>query len=157
MRSLIIGLILSITPAWALAAAKPTAEETNKVLDYYYNGKGLGPVLLESKICRDIQREGDEKNECAGEISDGDLKLEESVYLWMSFMAPVGSEPQNIIVQFENGGITRNVKTFQVNGGLRYRTWLKISLNKIGRWNIKLAHDAGADVFPLGERQVTVE
>jgi hypothetical protein len=157
MRYVLLGLMLCLTPVWAWADAKPTPEEAKRVLDFYYHGKGLGPVLLESKVCRDIQREGDEKGECAGDLSAQTIKKGETVYLWMAYMVPSGDEAQNIIVQFENGGVTRSVKNLQVSGQLRYRTWVKAPLDKVGPWKVKIIHDDGANTVPLGSRDITVE
>jgi hypothetical protein len=149
--------MLCLTPVVAFADTKPAPEEVKRVLDYYYHGKGLGPVLLESKVCRDVQREGDEKSECSGDITSQAVKKGEAVYLWMAYMTPLGDEPQNIIVQFENGGVTRIVKNLQVTGQLRYRTWLKVTFDKAGPWKVKIAHDTGASAVALGGRDVTVE
>lgn len=157
MRIIILSLMLALTPALALADAKPAPEDVKRVLDYYYHGKGMGPVLLETKICREIQREGDEKSECAGDITAQTVKKGESIYLWMAFMVPLGDEPQNIIAQFENGGVTRMVKNLQVSGQLRNRTWLKITLDKVGPWKVKIVHDTGSSAIALGARDVTVE
>lgn len=157
MRIVLLGLMLCLTPVLALADAKPTPEEAKRVLDFFYHGKGMGPVLLESKVCRDIQREGDEKGECAGDLSAQTIKKGDTVYLWMAYMVPSGDEVQNLIVQFENGGVTRLVKNVQVSGQLRYRTWLKAPLDKAGTWKVKIVHDAGSGVVPLGSRDITVE
>lgn len=157
MRIIILSLMLGLTPVLALADTKPTPEEVKGVLDYYYHGKGMGPVLLETKVCREIQREGDEKYECAGDISTEAVKKGESVYLWMAYMVPLGDEPQNIIAQFENGGVTRMVKNLQVSGQLRNRTWLKITFDKVGPWKVKIVHDTGSSAVALGARDVTVE
>src|SRR6266566_2504435 len=140
-RIITLFVVLAFAPLYAVAADKPTADEAKKVLDYYYSGKGLGPVLVVTKVCRDIQREGDEKNECSGEITGETLKKAEPVYLWMAYMVPAGDEPQNIIVQYENGGVTRSVKNLQATGSLRYRTWLKHSFDKAGAWTVKVIHD----------------
>jgi len=156
MRIIVMSLVLCLTSTFALAATKPAPVEVKRVLDYYYHGKGMGPVLLEAKICQDIQREGDEKNECAGDITSGNIKKSEPVYLWMAFMVPSGDEPQNIIIQFENGGVTRMVKNLQVTGQLRYRTWVKTSLDKVGAWKVKIVHDGGTGEM-LGAIDSTVE
>lgn len=158
MRAIILGLLLVLTPALALASdAKPTPEEVKKVLDFYYHGKGMGTVLIESKVCRDVQREGDEKSECAGDITGQTVKKGDSVYLWMAFMSPNGEEAQNVIVQFEVNGVTRSVKNVQVVGQLRHRTWLKTTFDKVGTWKIKFVHDTGSSAVELGTREVTVE
>lgn len=149
--------MLGLAPVLAQAADKPTAEEVKKVLDFYYHGKGMGAVLVEAKVCRDVQREGDEKNECAGDVSGQAIKKGDSVYLWMAFMSPNGEEPQPVIVQFEVNGVTRAVKNVSVSGGLRTRNWLKYTFDKAGAWKIKIVHDTGSSADQLGTRDVNVE
>lgn len=156
-HAIVLGLMLGLVPVLALAGDKPTPEEVKKVLDFYYHGKGMGAVLVEAKICRDVQRDGDEKNECAGDVSGQTIKKGDSVYLWMAFMAPNGEEAQNIIVQYEVNGVTRSVKNATVTGGLRSRTWLKTTFDKVGTWKIKIIHDNGSSADQLGTRDVTVE
>lgn len=157
MRVLLFSLMLVLAPQLAFASAKPSHEEARKVVDYYFHGKGMGPVLLDAKICRDVQREGDEKNECADELTSQAIKKGESIYVWMAYMLPQGDEPQNIIVQFENGGVTRMVKNHQVTGQLRYRTWQKVTLDKVGAWKVKIVHDNGSSTDVLGTIEATVE
>ena len=150
-------MMLGLTPALSIAGDKPAPEEAKKVLDYFYHGKGLGPVLMETKVCRDIQREGDEKNECAGDLAGQAIKKGDSVYVWMAYMAPQGGEPQNVIVQFEVNGVTRAVKNAQFSGLLRGRTWLKYTFDKVGTWKMKIVHDTGSSADPLGSIDVNVE
>ncbi len=157
MRILLLGFMLVLTPLMAFASAQPSPEEAKKVVDYYFHGKGMGPVLLDTKLCKDIQREGDEKSECVGDITAQPIKKGESVYVWMAYMAPQGDEPQNIIVQFENGGVTRMVKNQQVTGQIRFRTWLKVTFDKTGPWKVKIVHDTGSSTAALGAIDVTVE
>lgn len=159
MRAIVLGLMLGLMPVLAQAGdSRPSPEEAKKVLDYYYHGQGMEPVMLESKICRDVQREGEEKNECAGDLTGQPVKKGDSVYVWMAFMAPNGAEAQNVMVQFEVNGVTRSVKNVQVAGQLRSRTWLKTTFDKVGIWKIKIVHDAaGSSAVELGTREVTVE
>ena len=106
-RTIIMAAALGLFPALALAADKPTADEAKKVIDYYYHGKGLSPVLLETRICHDIQHDGDDKNECAGDVTGQPIKKGDSDYIWMAFMAPNGSDVQPVIVQLELNGAAR--------------------------------------------------
>lgn len=157
-RAIILGLMLGAAPVLAQAGdGRPSPEEAKKVLDYYYHGKGMGPVLLETKVCRDVQREGDEKNECAGDLAGQSVKKGDSAYVWMAFMAPNGEEAQTVMVQFELNGVTRSVKNVQVAGQLRGRTWLKYTFDKVGTWKIKMVRDTGSGADELGTRDVTVE
>lgn len=157
MRAIVLGLMLGLAPVAALAADKPSPEEAKKVLDFYYHGKGMGAVLMETKVCRDIQREGDDKSECAGDITGQNVKKGDSAYIWMNFMAPNGDEAQKMIVQFEFNGVARSVKEVSVPGQLRARNWLKFTFDKVGTWKVKIVHDTGSSTDLLGTRDVTVE
>lgn len=156
-KALVVAFLATLVPFAANAAGKPTPSEVKKVLDYYYTGKGIGPVLADLKFCRDIEREGDQKNECAGEIGAGPVAKGDSVYVWMAYMVPSGEEAQNIIAQFDNGGITRMVKNLQVTGSLRFRTWLKVTLDKAGPWKVSIVHDKGDGTDMLGGGELTVD
>lgn len=156
-HAVVFGLMLGLAPVLSFAGDKPTPEEAKKVLDFYYHGKGMGAVLVDTKICRDVQREGDEKSECAGDITGQTVKKGDAAYVWMAFMAPNGEEPQNIIVQFELNGVARSVKNISVPGQLRARTWVKFTFDKVGSWKVKIVHDTGSSTDQLGTRDVTVE
>lgn len=152
---LFISLLFSISAA---AAELPTSSEVRKVLDFYYNGKGLGVVLIEAKMCRDIQREGDTKNDCAGEYGANEpINKGDEAYLWMSFMVPTGDEKQKIIVQFDNGGVTRAVRNLEISGSLRYRTWRKMVFDHSGQWTAKIVHDEEAGARDLGQTRFNVQ
>jgi hypothetical protein len=55
-----IGLrvcLLVCLPAIILAQDKPTPAETQKVIQYYYQGKGQGVILMAHKLCAQIYEE----------------------------------------------------------------------------------------------------
>lgn len=157
MKKLIFAGIFLVLSSAAIAVEQPTSDEVRKVLDFYYNGKGLGVVLIEAKLCRAIEREGDQKNECSGEITAEPIAKGEAVFLWMSYMVPTGDEKQKIIVQLENGGVTRSVKNLDITGSLRYRTWRKVVFNRSGSWIAKIVHDKEEGIQVLGEKSFSVE
>lgn len=141
----------------APGGGKPAPDEVRRVIDYYLHGKGTGPVLMETKLCRDIKRDGVDKNECLGDITAQPLKKGESVYLWMAYMVPEGEETQSIVVLFEKGGVTRSVESLQVSSQLRNRSWLKMSLDKVGPWKLKVVRDTGVGSESLGTLDVAVK
>ena len=156
--SIALSLVLSVFMVSAVNAMDvPTSSEVKKVLDFYYNGQGAGVVMIDSRVCRDIHREGDQKNECSGEISGQEpVTKGDTVYLWMAFMIPSGDEKQKILVQFENGGVTRMVKNLEVSGSLRFRTWRKLAFDRTGEWTAKIVHDAESGAKELGSKTFTV-
>lgn len=184
MRVIILSLMLSLTPVLAQAETKlapndpkqaeampmpaseaaakpgpedkPAPEEVKRVLNYYLHGK-MGPVLMETKLCRDIKQQGEDKNECAGDVTAQPLKKGEPVFLWMAYMVPAGEDTQNIVVLFDKGGVTRKVESLQVSSQLRNRSWLKISLDTIGPWKLRVLRDTGAGSESLGTLDVAVK
>ena len=157
MNKLLMGLLFAALPISVMAQEVPTPDEVKKVLDFYYHGQGSGLVLYDSKFCQDIHREGDEKNECAGEITDTPITKGAPVYLWMAYMVPMGEEKNNIIVQFEHSGITRLVKNLDISGSLRYRTWRKLVFDKAGDWTVKIVHDKGDTTVELATESFVVQ
>jgi len=158
MKKIVFGVVSLFISLSAVAAEVPTSQEVKKVLDFYYDGKGLGVVLIEAKMCRDIEREGDQKNECSGQIAAGEaITKDEAAYLWMSYMVPSGDEKQKIIVQFDNGGVTRSVKDMEVSGSLRFRTWRKVVFDRAGQWTAKIVHDKPEGAVELGQISFNVQ
>jgi hypothetical protein len=138
------------------AKTKPAPDEVRRVINYYFNGKGQGPVLMDTKLCRDIKQDGNDKNECVSDITTQSIKKGDSVYLWMAYMVPSDDETQNIVILFEKGGVTRSVESLQVSSQLRNRAWLKISFDKPGPWILKVVRDTGSGAEVLGMLDVTV-
>ena len=156
MKKIFTSLILFCLSTASFAAEMPTNAEAQKVLDFYYNGQGMGVVLMESKICSEVIKEGDNKNECTDDMTDQPINKGESVNVWMAYLVPKGDEGIKIIMQFEQGGITRMVKNLTLSGSIRFRTWRKVSFNKTGNWTVKVFHDRGTEVDLLKEMTLTV-
>lgn len=144
-------LILSISSS---VFAKPSPETVKEVLEFYYNGKGQGAVLVDTLLCNDVAREGENKNDCVGPI-DGDVTVGESVYVWMLYMVPQGEKVNNILLQANYKGLTRSTKDIDLVGSIRYRTWKKVNLNRAGTWELKIIEDAD-DVTVLKSITVNV-
>lgn len=156
MKKLFVTIMASLLAFSAYAVEVPTSAEAKKVLDFYYHGQGQGVVLIDSQWCAEIDKEGDNKNNCADEISPAAIQVEQEINLWMAFLVPSDDPEQNIIIQFEHQGVARMVKNATVSGSIRYRTWRKVSFNKTGEWTVKIIHDKGDDVVVLSTQTVTV-
>ncbi len=168
MRAIIFVLMFSLSSAWAYDKATPASEEINaapqsgkpapdevkRVLNYYLHGKGGGPVLMETKLCQDITASGENKNECDGDVTMQPVKKGQSVYLWMAYMVPFGDDTQNVVVQFDKGGVTRKVESLQVSSQLRNRSWIKVSFESAGQWQLRIMRDTGEGAEPLGTLDV---
>jgi hypothetical protein len=137
--------------------AKPSPDDVKRVLDYYLHGKGMSPVLIEAKICQDIVAEGENKNECGGDITAQAIKKGAAVYLWMAYMVPLGEDTQNIVVLFEKGGVTHKVEKLQVSAQLHNRSWIKVSFDTGGPWQLRVVRDTGAGPESLGTLDVSVK
>ncbi len=154
MKKLLIFTIALLVPA--LSQAKPTPDQVKSVIDFYFNGQDQGVLLADVKLCDEIYAEGDQKNECMEIRNTTSLKKGEETNLWMMFMVPSDVDPQNIMVQFNYGGVTMSVRKTAISSSLRYRTWKKIKLDRTGEWDVKILHDKGDDLELLKEMKLTV-
>jgi hypothetical protein len=137
-------------------AAKPSPEEAERIIDYYFGGKDDGPLLVSAKVCADIHREGELKNECTREFIDNRVPMGEPFYLWMKYVVPVDSPPTNLLVQLNFQGITLQTLDVTVAPSIRYRTWKRVVLEKPGTWEVKMLHDRGDRLEVLGENVINV-
>jgi len=140
----------------SLAYAKPTSEEVQHVIDYYYNGQAQGVVLADVKICDDIYTKGDQKNECMAQREHDTLIEGESTHVWMMFMVPNGLESQKVMLQLNHRGMTMAVRQTKISSGIRYRTWEKIKPDRSGKWSVKIFHDKGEDLELIKELTLNV-
>ncbi len=147
--------LLLVMPAFIFAQEKPTPAEAGKVIDYYYNGKGSSVVLVDCKICEDIVKEGENKNECAKEITDGQINKGEKAILWMKFLVPMGDEA-DITLRFSKNDKIRKVLDSKVKGAIRYRNWKRIPTNKAGMWKVDITQEIGDNEIALGTKGYTV-
>lgn len=136
--------------------AKPSADEVRNVVDFYNNGKDEGIVLADVKLCEGIGKEGATKNECEGELNPASLTVGESVTVWMSFMVPLGLQEQEIMVQLNHQGVTREVEKATVTSAMRYRVWRKVKLDRAGDWSANIIHDNGQSSEVLRELKLSV-
>lgn len=151
----VMAIFVFISPGKPAAQSIPSADEAFRVINYYYHGKGLGVVLAESRICQDIHKHGAAKYDCKNEIiefgplkADGSppdvihrVELGQSVYVWMSFLVPLGVEKE-IYLEFNHGGETKRTSGhLSIKGALRYRTWSKFTPEETGDWEVKIFVD----------------
>lgn len=127
-------LLLSL----ALQAAPPTGEQVKSVLDYFYNGQGQPPILVDAVLCKDIERKNKEtKFNCNEAFGDTGSKGD-TVNVHMTFLVPKGDEAE-MMVQAVLDGVVRSTKDFKVKGGsMRNRTWKAFTLKKPGKWEFRI-------------------
>jgi hypothetical protein len=153
-----IGLLVCLLlwlPASILAQEKPSAAEAKKVIDYFYQGKGQGAILMAHKLCTKIYEEGPLKYECQEEITGGQMKKDREVYLWMNYLVPTGDKA-NIIIQYKRNNMVRSVSDFELPGSLRYRIWKKIPTDKTGEWQVGIIQEMQDSDLNLGSLQYKV-
>jgi hypothetical protein len=153
-----IGLLVCLLlwlPASILAQEKPAAAEAKKVVDYYYQGKGQGAILMAHKLCSKIYEEGPLKYECQEEITGGQIQKDREAFLWMNYMVPA-EDTADIIIQYKRNNMVRGVSNFELPGSLRYRIWKKIPTDKIGDWQVDIIQELQDSDLNLGNLQYKV-
>ncbi|MDH5694680.1 MAG: hypothetical protein OEZ47_16410 [Gammaproteobacteria bacterium] len=134
----------------ASAIEMPSTEEVKKVMDFYYEGNGMGVVLLEAQVCHGTVQAGPKKHECAGPIGMNPIQEGQEIVFWTSFFVPKDSENENIMISFENGGFPKFLKQMSVKGATRYRNWVKVKPNSDGEWTARIIHEGKDDSTQLG-------
>ena len=147
----VLVIVVGLISTTLFAQTKPTSEDALAFINFYFSGQGQGVVLADMKVCTTI-----EENECTDNVPLTSLKMDEQYMLWMMYVVPKDDKVDNILVQFNQGGITRITKEVSVVGSIRYRTWKSFSLNRTGEWEIKVLHDKPEGVEVLKSITVTV-
>lgn len=154
MKSIPIALALVLASS-AAGAEQPAGDEVRKVMEFYRHGQGQGIVMSETRLCADIVREGENRNECDMDLEATGAAKGQPVYLWMSFMVPEGDEAR-VRIDFEQGGTTHYKKDFSVSGSLRYRAWRRMKFPRSGEWTAKVYQDLGDKSVLLGSKTFQV-
>lgn len=157
MKTILYTLAISVlgTPLAAVAQDKPTPEETRRVINYYFNGKGQGVIPMEFKLCKEISLKGDMKNECVSEIPNKKIMKGEEAYLWMNFLVPAGEESK-ILVQYSRKNKVRNTSNLSLAGATRFRTWKKIPTTTAGKWKVQLIQEMDNSDVDIGKIEFSV-
>lgn len=151
----VLSIVPICAPLVAIAQDKPTPEETRKVVNYYFNGKGNGVIPMEFKLCKEISQKGESKNECVSEISNKKVAKGEEAYLWMNFLVPIG-EQSKILLQYSRKDKVRNTSNVTLAGATRYRTWKKIPTATAGKWKVKMIQEMDNVDLDIGQLEFSV-
>jgi hypothetical protein len=154
-RLCIILLAIMGLPIFAGAADKPAPQQALDVVNYYFNGKGQGVLLMEYRICSEIATEGEDKNDCRQSSDAAAIPLGEEAFLWMNFLVPT-DEQASILVSFSWNDRVRKTAEVNLKGAIRYRTWKKIPTNKPGRWTVTILQEMPDQDMELGLLEYTV-
>lgn len=133
----------------------PSQRSINDVVSYYY-GSETTPVLADYKLCTDIGTIGNERNQCIGELSADSLTQGQTVYLWMNYLVPKGTQ-SDLLLHYNHNGITRDASNLKVSGSIRFRTWKKIKLSRSGDWELPIYVEQGGEYTELDRITLNVK
>lgn len=139
-KALIILFFSIVWVANLAAQEKPSKELVNQVLGYYYSNNGqLGAVLTHLKFCDAIHLEGPQKFNCKGEIKNLQLKIGQTVVVWMQYFG-VKNQNHNVILQFERDNQVLSTVELSIRGSIRYRYPYNYTPKTKGAWKLKVLH-----------------
>lgn len=140
MRQLLIAITLCGSAALASEeSALPSKEELKKVIRYYYEGKSLGPILLEVKACTrvDFDKNSPTKHECVEEVKSPIAKGSH-VHAWTLWTVPEGGQYDDAAIQYLHEGTVKASIDLNLTAALRSRAFRANALSKAGQWEIRV-------------------
>lgn len=147
----LVAMALFTLPA--LAADKPTTAEVKKVMDYYRDGSDA--ILVDSMLCEEIEKSGENKNECAKPLGNGPVPLHKNGYMWMNFLVP-GNDKVNLLVQFKYKNRALDSDEIKLSNAIRYRTWKRLQTSKSGDWVVTIEQETENGYTPVATLNYTV-
>ncbi len=128
--------------ALTLTAAPPTPDAAKSVIDFFYNGQGQPPVLVEGVLCKDVEKKNKETKFDCNEAFGAEASKGETVNVHLTYLVPKGDEKE-LMIQAVHDGVVRATKDVKIKGqGLRTRTWRAFTLKKEGKWEFKVLDGA---------------
>ena len=115
------------------AIAAPDAKTIREVVDYFYNGQKEGPVLTDSKLCKNIK-----DLECQDQSQPTTISMGEPVKVWMQFFVPKGGMYDDIFVEYKHNNTLRNLQAHKVESSIRYRLVDVYKPDKAGDWTVTI-------------------
>ncbi|MDJ0831822.1 MAG: hypothetical protein QNI92_18355 [Desulfobacterales bacterium] len=115
------------------ALAAPEASAAKEVVDYFYNGQEEGPILVDAKLCKTV-----EKLDCADVLDPAAVAKGESVKVWSQFFVPKDGIYDDIFVEYKLEGMPRRLNARKVEGSIRYRLVDTYKPDKVGQWKITI-------------------
>ena len=136
IRSAVFAWCVAVFLAMSVLAipaseAAPPPETIKAVVDYYYEGSGEGPVMVDSNLCTDVQ-----DLECVGEVDPPSVAVGDTIMVWMQFFVPKDVTADDVMVEYAYEGVPRGLKPHKVESSIRYRVVDRYQLNKAGKWAI---------------------
>ena len=141
---------LSLLSSPALADEAPTASEIKKVMDFFRNGQGKGPVLVDLVPCLKVDRPAPgKKKDCLEGVAD-EVPKGTVVNAFTRWFVPEG-DTYELTFEWLHEGEVVSSGTVTVEGSFGYGTWKAKSLTKAGAWEVRVKR--GDDV--LGSAKMT--
>lgn len=153
MRFATLALLMLIACLPVPGVAAPAAETAREVIDYYFSGSDI--LLVDARLCDRVDDDGPQVHACQQPREAFSIAAGEATYLWLMLMIPQPLDPQTIVIQFAQEGTTFSVQRATVTSSLRYRLWKKLRFDQPGDWQVRILHQQGNELVPLGE--ITVE
>jgi hypothetical protein len=128
----------STLSAFAEDVAAPEGVCANQTIEYYFKGAAVGPILLNTKLCQKVDlAKGPTQYECS-EAMPAPIKKGGRVTIVTTFLVPMDATYDDVSVQFLHEGTVRSTKDLKLSTALRYRGLATETLNKPGKWEIKV-------------------
>lgn len=152
MKRLFAAALVSLLALPALADEVPTAAEVKKVMDFYRQGQGKGPVLIDLVACLKIDRPAPGKKKDCVEPAGESVKKGTVVNGFTRWFVPEG-DTYELAFEWLHEGKVVSMSAFNVEGSFAYGTWKAKTLTKPGSWEFRVKR--GEEV--LGSMKVAVE
>jgi hypothetical protein len=142
------------TPAVAVPVPPaPTAEEIQKVTNYFLFGKDGGPILMELTLCADVKKNVDGKLACVDPLGDT-IKKGDSLTAFVKLFAPKGGKYEDIKLRFLLNGEVRSTSDFTVTEAWTgFGNYKKTTASKPGTWEVEVLR---GDVV-LGKKSIVAQ
>jgi len=134
MRPMIVFLFVALAVPAVAQPAVPSADEINKVLNYFNDGKDTGPILVEAALCGKVDRK---TKECTDPVTDK-TEAKKTVELLMRWFVPKDGVYDDIRIEWIHEGEVRLTSDLKITTAYNYRTWKAKTLKKEGAWEIRI-------------------
>jgi len=154
-RMIALSAIMA-APLPAMAADAPSADAVRQVMSYFHNGSDV--ILVDAKLCKEVAKEGDNKNECTEEISGNKVTQGDKVYVWLNFFVPGDdADARNVLVQFSSKGMVQQSHSLHMKQTTRYRIWYRLPTKRVGDWDVITSQEKADSYLKLGGLSYSVE
>lgn len=116
----------------------PKGEEAMRVSNYYMNGKDMGPLVMKMEVCQ----KADTKNFVCTEPVEGKVKKGTRVTSIITFMAPAGSQYDDVMLKVLRDDEEKTSKTIKIGDSIRYRQVHSETAGKAGKYVVRVIYNS---------------